>query len=105
MCNVSQCKGRVTRTVTQRMGCVARAGAGAEPPGCLSLNLTVPVLGHSWVGFLFQEVFDELSGEPAVAQFSLARVPLNIARLHPLQQPLGKHFWIVWGAIYAGVKG
>lgn len=33
-CNVTQCKGRVTRIMTRHVGCVARAGAGAEPPGC-----------------------------------------------------------------------
>lgn len=34
--------------------------------------MRVPVLGHWWAGFLFKGDFDSLSGEPAVAQVSLA---------------------------------
>lgn len=44
-CNVAQCKGRVTRTVTQHVGCVARAGTGTEPPDCI-WHLSGPCCGH-----------------------------------------------------------
>lgn len=44
-CNVAQCKGRVTRTMTRHLGCVARARAGTEPPGCI-WHLSGPCCGH-----------------------------------------------------------
>lgn len=44
-CNVAQCKGRVTRTMTQHVGCVARAGTGTEPPGCI-WHLSGPCFRH-----------------------------------------------------------
>lgn len=44
-CKVAQCKGGVTRTMTRHVGCVARAGAGTEPPGC-TWHLSWPCCGH-----------------------------------------------------------